>query len=113
MANKNLSRIDRDVSQLCWVCKNACGGCEWSSEFVPVPGWDAKASKKIPGGSYAIKSCPKFEYDGQCTKCNKCPIPHRNNHRFSDICNFYAGVGNTGCFNFEMGGEKVDYYEYD
>lgn len=110
MVNKRLGRIDRGVLQPCWVCKNACGGCEWSSSFKPVPGWEAKKSQRKPRDSYVIKSCPKFEYDGQCTKCSKCPEPHRKNHKFSDICNFYEGVGGTGCFNFEMNGQKYEPY---
>ena len=28
--------------QLCWDCKNACGGCEWSESLEPVPVWKAK-----------------------------------------------------------------------
>ena len=56
--------------QLCWDCANACGGCEWSKDFQPVPGWDAifapvKANKsgkpkEFKLESYAIRACPKF-----------------------------------------------------
>lgn len=56
--------------QLCWDCANACGGCEWSKDFQPVPGWDASPIiQKFHGGgtprdyltgSYAIRACPKF-----------------------------------------------------
>lgn len=56
--------------QPCWDCANACGGCEWSSKFQPVPGWDASpVIQKFHGGgtprdyltgSYAIRACPKF-----------------------------------------------------
>ena len=33
--------------QLCWDCANACGGCEWSRSFRPVPGWSASPSRRI------------------------------------------------------------------
>lgn len=51
-------------NQLCWDCKNACGGCSWSSCFKPVDGWDAKESlvKDSSGDfySYTVKQCPEF-----------------------------------------------------
>ena len=59
--------------QPCWFCANACGGCEWSKDFRPVPGWDAKPTTitlhngrekynvQIP--SYEIHACPKFVKD--------------------------------------------------
>lgn len=55
--------------QPCWDCANACGGCEWSKSFQPVPGWDAEPVRKMvkngkrewrPMESYAIRSCPEF-----------------------------------------------------
>ena len=61
--------------QLCWTCANACGGCEWSLRFEPVPGWDAtptsrvlKAGGKGKGGtrvasSFVIHYCPNFRRD--------------------------------------------------
>lgn len=51
--------------QICWDCKNACGGCEWSDRLEPVPGWTAKKVKKFDHGleytTYSIKKCLKFE----------------------------------------------------
>ena len=60
--------------QLCWRCEKACGGCSWSRDFTPVPGWKAKPTKIISytanenGGrkkyymdSYEIHECPEFE----------------------------------------------------
>lgn len=73
--------------QLCWSCKNACGGCEWSARLEPVAGWTAKKVKRKgcnssqaigdPGKervtksgkkiycyeyeTYEITACPKFE----------------------------------------------------
>lgn len=57
--------------QLCWDCKNATGGCEWSSCLEPVPGWTAEkvprweyantTENKHLGFSYKIAACPKFE----------------------------------------------------
>ena len=50
--------------QLCWRCKNACGGCDWSKRFIPVDGWIAEQTivKDANGDflSYKIKKCPKF-----------------------------------------------------
>lgn len=52
---------------LCWSCKHAVPnpgkghGCEWSTEFRPVPGW--KAENKIVarvGDSYYVTGCPKY-----------------------------------------------------
>ena len=63
--------MEKQKEQLCWSCKNACGGCEWSAYLEPVPGWTAE---KVPrweyigtkentrlGFSYKITECPKFE----------------------------------------------------
>lgn len=63
--------MEKQKEQLCWSCKNACGGCEWSANLEPVPGWTAE---KVPrweyvntrenkrlGFSYKITACPKFE----------------------------------------------------
>ena len=58
--------------QLCWECKNACGGCDWSRKLLPVKGGEAeettvgmtvyeegrKIYKQVK--SFKIKSCPKF-----------------------------------------------------
>lgn len=61
----------------CDVCANACGGCEWSDRFEPVPGWEAipmtiraRDMWTKPNGkfgyyyhdvdSYAIIDCPKL-----------------------------------------------------
>lgn len=48
----------------CWTCKNACGGCCWSREFKPVPGWKAEKTF-IPSNvgheeSYKIIECPEY-----------------------------------------------------
>lgn len=51
---------------LCWGCAHAVPnpgkgrGCEWSKEFLPVPGWVASVRASFPD-SYLVKSCPKFE----------------------------------------------------
>lgn len=53
--------------QPCWTCKNACGGCEWSKEFKPVPGWIAAKNVIKSNGEYAetyrIIKCPKYNPD--------------------------------------------------
>lgn len=50
--------------QLCWRCKNACCGCNWSKYFKPVEGWVAEPViiKDSTGDfwSFKIKKCPEF-----------------------------------------------------
>ena len=51
---------------LCWDCKNATGGCSWSSEFKPVKGWVAKKIGKTtarPYSTYKVEQCPEFVRD--------------------------------------------------
>ena len=54
----------RKNEQLCFTCENACGNCNWSESFTPVPGWDAKPTviKDRDGNipSYKIKQCPEY-----------------------------------------------------
>lgn len=51
--------------QLCWDCVKYAGGCSWSRDFTPVPGWDATPTVKTCGQrplhSFAIRGCPEFE----------------------------------------------------
>jgi len=52
--------------QLCWHCKNACGGCAWSRHLEPVKGWKAKAvfhDSTCKEKTYHITDCPEFEAD--------------------------------------------------
>lgn len=55
--------------QLCAKCANACGGCRWSDDLLPVEGWDAEPTKVYidsgtPMDSFLVKSCPMFKPDG-------------------------------------------------
>lgn len=52
-------------AQICWKCKNACGGCSWSRNLIPVEGWIAeKVIRKTEQlDSYNIKYCPEFIHD--------------------------------------------------
>lgn len=52
-------------SSLCWDCANALCGCDWSRDFKPVEGWEAKFSPatKNKVESYHVISCPQFEKD--------------------------------------------------
>lgn len=50
--------------QICWHCKNACGGCSWSKILAPVKGWKAKEVKNVGylvTKSYKVIECPEFE----------------------------------------------------
>ena len=53
-----------EYGQLCWRCKNACGGCSWSRNKTPIKGWDAEPDivkdKEGYFHSYKIKNCPEF-----------------------------------------------------
>ena len=48
---------------LCWDCKNATGGCEWSQSFTPVDGWEAIPRTIRDEDSFCVIKCPKFEED--------------------------------------------------
>lgn len=64
-------------ANICFGCKNACGGCSWTAvdntlpgkpiRFEPVPGWTAEpvyrnVSKQLIK-TYAITACPQFVPD--------------------------------------------------
>ncbi len=57
-----------ETNDLCFSCRHACGGCEWSRSFKPVPGWTATPTKlranrndtAIFLDSFHITACPKF-----------------------------------------------------
>ena len=66
---KKAPKVEFQSKQLCWDCANACGGCEWSRSFRPVPGWSASPSRRIQNygetgfkviDTYRITACPKF-----------------------------------------------------
>lgn len=59
--------------QPCWTCNKYYGDCSWTKKKPePVPGWDATPTVKFHGSgggkycmhSYAIHSCPEYEWDG-------------------------------------------------
>ena len=72
---KKAPKVEFQFKQPCWDCANACGGCEWSLRFEPVPGWDATPTSRVlkvggkgKGGtrvasSFVIHYCPKFRRD--------------------------------------------------
>ena len=55
--------------QPCWTCKKACGGCSWSANYIPIPGWVAEPTiikNSLGDGkgdlrSYKIISCPEYK----------------------------------------------------
>lgn len=62
---KKSNKVEYQSKQLCWTCANACGGCEWSARFEPVPGWDAIATTRTVSGkfvekSFSVRACQKF-----------------------------------------------------
>lgn len=57
---------------LCWECRNATGGCAWSRDFKPVPGWNAEQTEinnnalRYDGRytpSFRVIACPEFVPD--------------------------------------------------
>ena len=65
------SEIDRFIAeygkedQLCAKCWNACGGCRWSDELMPVEGWNAEPTKvyidkRKPVDSFHVIACPLY-----------------------------------------------------
>lgn len=66
-AKEMTRRMREQGEQLCWRCKNSCGGCNWSRFFEPVEGLTAEATiiKDSNGDiqSYRIKKCPEFIKD--------------------------------------------------
>lgn len=60
-------RKQEENEQLCWRCKNACGGCDWSKHLKPIGGWIAEliTIKDSMGdfSSYKIHKCPEFISD--------------------------------------------------
>ena len=62
----------KDFSQPCWTCANACGGCSWSQEFEPVPGWKAVpvtiAQNETCPDTFRILYCPQWRPDRRTAK---------------------------------------------
>lgn len=56
--------------QLCFSCLNSDGKCSWSKNFTPIEGWNAEP-KVVRGGieTFRIYSCPKYIFDGLCSRC--------------------------------------------
>ena len=48
---------------LCWQCRRATGGCEWSAFLQPVPGWQAERTFRRVRPGIRVAACPKFERD--------------------------------------------------
>lgn len=55
------------IPSKCFDCAKAGGGCSWSRDYVPVPGWRAEPIKLRANGrveredSYKVFSCPLHE----------------------------------------------------
>ena len=84
MALENYIAAYADKTNICFRCKNACGGCSWSEldpdtlkpRFEPVPGWTAKKVMLNVGTNrkgrcfvetYQITGCPLFVKDDRRT----------------------------------------------
>ena len=50
--------------QPCWTCKKCFGGCSWSRDFEPIPGWIATPNTIPENGehaaTYKILYCPQY-----------------------------------------------------
>lgn len=56
----------QSTANICFDCERACGGCSWSQDFTPVPGWTAtpvyrEAAHEGYQETYQITACPLFE----------------------------------------------------
>ena len=51
------------MQTLCWDCANACVGCSWSRQFLPVKGWKATRTYGKTFDSYIVHECPEFVRD--------------------------------------------------
>ena len=50
---------------LCWRCINATGGCSWSQELIPIPGWEARKTYiENKFYSYEVFACPEYQPGG-------------------------------------------------
>ena len=57
--------MNTSTANICFDCENACGGCSWSRNFTPVPGWTAthvyrEAAHDGYRETYKITACPQF-----------------------------------------------------
>ena len=61
--------VPQSKANICFDCQKACGGCAWSTDFTPVPGWTAeKVMHKYAGvwkPNYHITACPEFVPDDE------------------------------------------------
>ncbi len=56
-----MGRKKKSEEQPCWDCSRACGGCSWSADLTPVPGWTAVPRIWEDGDiSWRIIHCPLF-----------------------------------------------------
>jgi hypothetical protein len=53
-------------ANICFDCDKACGGCSWSRNFEPVPGWTAE---KIMLNVGAVKNQKRFLQTYHITAC--------------------------------------------
>lgn len=87
--------------QLCFSCKNACGGCSWSKTFTPVDGWEAKECK-IPRTNiktYKIKKCPEYVFDGTCVRCVNFNANYESPEKWYKECPEFRGSQGFGDCN--------------
>lgn len=54
---------------LCWDCKNAVLGCDWSRKGAPIEGWKAVETtlkcKGLDTPSFHVIECPEFVRDAK------------------------------------------------
>lgn len=102
--------------QLCFSCSNACGGCSWSSKFIPVENWDAVKTVTSNGvDSYKIIKCPEYIFDGTCVRCVSFNENYDKPEEWYKVCpNFIGTQGYGDCFRYinkykvELDNEKYE-----
>lgn len=68
-----------ETGNICFECKNACGGCPWTRwdeekgrvAFDPVPGWTAEIVpfRGIPGRHTRSRNGVEYDYTYKITAC--------------------------------------------
>lgn len=78
------------MSNICFNCQRALGGCSWSKSFIPVEGWTATptTTSGCNGGkvtrieTFDIRACPLFLQDPP-RQINYAMISEEENERYN------------------------------
>ena len=97
-------------TNICFDCKNACGGCSWTefnpetkqTRFEPVPGWTAKPVVLNVGAAkgqvrlvetYHITNCPQFVRDEPRTGDTRELTEQQSKHFLDNLASYLRRWG--------------------